>query len=334
MTNSLLTHQNFDTCTPKQKLALFDLDDTLIKYRPDSSEIFVLYKNTIKKKFEQLNEENYLIAILSNQLDSIQQKEKFLTKIKALMKYLDVPIVFIAALERDSYRKPSPGMLGFLIEKFNVDFDKKSSFYVGDAAGRKFDHSDCDLKLAMNMGVKFFTPEMFFLDQRKDYSPRIIEITKYLFDSNTVKSKVKFENVTDLDSTIKEIVESKKGNALSKMADVKPIIFIYGKGRNSGKSFFGEKYFSDHKVFYNCKDVQIINTNKNNGICFYLNYDESVLRWLKIFSELTGKKSKGGPAKDIFAEIGSMFKNPIHVGFVFDNSKYSEYEMGISKLYL
>lgn len=43
----------------------------------------------------------------------------------------------------------------------------ESSFYVGDAAGRKYlngtcDHSDSDLLFAKAINFQFFTPEQFF----------------------------------------------------------------------------------------------------------------------------------------------------------------------------
>lgn len=47
---------------------------------------------------------------------------------------------------------------------YEVDMDK--SVYVGDAAGRlalggrKKDHGDTDYKLALNVGLKFVTPEV------------------------------------------------------------------------------------------------------------------------------------------------------------------------------
>ncbi|GMP65841.1 hypothetical protein CsSME_00026467 [Camellia sinensis var. sinensis] len=36
------------------------------------------------------------------------------------------------------------------------------SFYVGDAAGRKDDHSDADIKFAQAVGLKFYVPEEYF----------------------------------------------------------------------------------------------------------------------------------------------------------------------------
>lgn len=43
--------------------------------------------------------------------------------------------------------------------------DKSSSFYVGDAAGRRIDHSACDIDWAKNVGIHFYTPEQFFWEE-------------------------------------------------------------------------------------------------------------------------------------------------------------------------
>ena len=52
-----------------------------------------------------------------------------------------------------------------------IDIDMKLSFYCGDAAGRparngvKKDFSDADMRFAAKIGMKFHTPESFFLGQ-------------------------------------------------------------------------------------------------------------------------------------------------------------------------
>lgn len=38
--------------------------------------------------------------------------------------------------------------------------DKDRSFFVGDAAGRKGDFAGTDRKWALNVGIKFYTPEV------------------------------------------------------------------------------------------------------------------------------------------------------------------------------
>lgn len=44
--------------------------------------------------------------------------------------------------------------------------DWEESFYVGDAAGREGDHSDCDKGFAEGVGIRFLTPEEYFLGQK------------------------------------------------------------------------------------------------------------------------------------------------------------------------
>jgi len=75
--------------------------------------------------------------------------------------------VIFAATEKDIFRKPLPGMwyaLECLYKSENISIDMDASFYVGDAAGRSGDHAGSDRKFASNIGVKFFTPEEYFLN--------------------------------------------------------------------------------------------------------------------------------------------------------------------------
>ena len=71
-----------------------------------------------------------------------------------------------------------------------------SSFYCGDAAGReakwapgkKKDHSSVDRLLATNIGLKFYTPEEFFLGNRPvpykepSFDPRALNSSGPLLD--------------------------------------------------------------------------------------------------------------------------------------------------------
>jgi hypothetical protein len=45
----------------------------------------------------------------------------------------------------------------------------EDSFYCGDAAGRKSDFSSDDLLFALNTGLKFYTPEMLFKNEERNY---------------------------------------------------------------------------------------------------------------------------------------------------------------------
>lgn len=64
-----------------------------------------------------------------------------------------MPVLFMAALGNGIYRKPSLGMFQYLENKYQT-VNRESSFYCGDAAGRKAnsdkakDFSDDDLKFS------------------------------------------------------------------------------------------------------------------------------------------------------------------------------------------
>lgn len=85
----------------------------------------------------------------------------------------------------------------------------KTSFFCGDAAGRpartdangrqiKKDHSCCDRLFAMNIGLKFYTPEEYFWKKRPE------EFKLPIFNPNDVMT-----NITYTDSTSK-LFSSKK----------------------------------------------------------------------------------------------------------------------------
>ena len=129
----------------------------------------------------------YIIAVLTNQgrlslktdSKSIKQDQRSLTvfksKVNAILSHFSFPVILLAATERDTYRKPRMGMWNELLEDVDLDIDDgpdlKVSFFVGDAGGRpatsdvKADHSCSDRDLAANVGIKFKTPEEFFLEE-------------------------------------------------------------------------------------------------------------------------------------------------------------------------
>lgn len=81
-----------------------------------------------------------------------------------------MPMRVLAAFSRyDIYRKPNTGMFDEIKEIYSskgIQIDMAKSVYVGDAAGRmaivlkKKDHGDTDFKLALNVGLRFVTPEV------------------------------------------------------------------------------------------------------------------------------------------------------------------------------
>ena len=80
-------------------------------------------------------------------------------------------MIFMASTAKESlFRKPQTGMwqylLDHLMKKEPTEVDMEASFYCGDAAGRKQapfnDFSNDDLLYSVNLGLKFYTPEMLF----------------------------------------------------------------------------------------------------------------------------------------------------------------------------
>jgi DNA 3'-phosphatase len=186
-----------------QKIAAFDLDDTLIKTKsghsfPTSASDWTFLCPQVPTKLQELffsqGFENFVI--FSNQLLRNEQKLKQVQqKVQAMIQQTGVPESAFSALlapNEDLMRKPCPHMWRWFCQEFvmkkrkkekssGVEIDMKNSFFVGDAAGRfdfvtlsgkSRDHSCADRKFAFNAGiVNFFTPEEFFLDSKKEKIP-------------------------------------------------------------------------------------------------------------------------------------------------------------------
>jgi bifunctional polynucleotide phosphatase/kinase len=222
----------------KKKLLSFDLDDTLITFgksgkskspnkTKDTPYKFTFDLNKVKSKLDEYQKNDFIVAIFSNQNGITQghiKESDFKDKIdKIFSQELKYPIITFFAKEKDFYRKPCVGMFDLFTKKFNENapLDLSECIYVGDAAGRKKsstykrnDFSNSDYKFALNCGLKFFTPEEFFLGEKSPYPT--INNTLHDLDKNN-NDHIKY----DISSNHKEA-----------------IIFIGSPG--SGKSNFCE----------------------------------------------------------------------------------------------
>ena len=170
------------------KVAFYDLDGTLV--RPKGSRMFpsktdeydfeFLYTSprrsgvSVIQQIQQQHAQGFSIVIITNQKQTSTSSSKGLTTWKKKMAHvaaaIDVPLRVFAALADDVYRKPRLGMWNAFLQT-NGQVDLEESFYVGDAAGRKKyrDHSDTDLKWALNAGLRFVTPEEYFLGNAMEW---------------------------------------------------------------------------------------------------------------------------------------------------------------------
>ncbi|UZJ56614.1 hypothetical protein CBS101457_005934 [Exobasidium rhododendri] len=175
----------------KAKIACFDLDGCIVK--PQNGKSFPSASNeydfeeAFRGAFARVKDEyekGSCIAIVSNQKQSSltgpnKRLSTWKAKIELIAQAIDCPMLILAALSDDGYRKPGclswhRGIVntyveaGGNVEDISIEGDEsqQSSFFVGDAAGRVGDHSDTDRKWAMNVGLPFLTPEEYYLAEK------------------------------------------------------------------------------------------------------------------------------------------------------------------------
>ena len=180
-------NMRMQTPTGQNKILGMDLDWTLIrpikgKIHPlDEHDWQFLYQYQYQKEQMRAISDRiaagYKLVIFTNQggllarkfgkMDVDGFKSRWHIILDRLEKECNIkPTALIASLYDDFNRKPCCGMWEFLEElletKYNINVNRNASLYVGDMAGRKGDYSASDLLFAMNLGVEFQVPEVFF----------------------------------------------------------------------------------------------------------------------------------------------------------------------------
>jgi|AntRauTorckE6833_2_1112554.scaffolds.fasta_scaffold06170_5 bifunctional polynucleotide phosphatase/kinase len=170
----VIKHKN-DPNENSDSILGFDFDWTLI--RPKSKRVFPVDADDIMLCFggilEKLNKEfksGKRIVVFSNQ--SHKNFQMFKKRVFWFIKEMNyLPMTIIASLNKDLYRKPEIGMWEHIFgtQKLNIE----NCCYIGDAGGRfrqtkggpkKIDFSCSDRKFAFNIGIKYKTPEVYFME--------------------------------------------------------------------------------------------------------------------------------------------------------------------------
>tara|TARA_B110000483_G_scaffold30756_1_gene37379 strand:- start:43 stop:984 length:942 start_codon:yes stop_codon:yes gene_type:complete len=143
----------------RDKMVGFDYDWTLVHPRdgktfPTSIDDWVWMYSNIPTKLVEYYADGYMIVIFTNQSKSWKCEQ-----IEMVMKLLQIPLFVVIAREKSDY-KPNPILFDSLFCDYQIN--KKESFYVGDALGRKCDFSDSDRVFADNLGIKCYSPEEIF----------------------------------------------------------------------------------------------------------------------------------------------------------------------------
>lgn len=202
-TNYIIGKTN-DVNLTNQRIAAFDLDDTLIEtksgkdFAVDDND-WKLFDNSIKDKLIKLSHDDYKLVIISNQMGVSKGKvniDTLKSKIQKVINLLQLDFTIFCALNDDNYRKPKMGFWKL------IDGIKEDSFFCGDAGGLpkrvinkrslNKDFSDTDLKFAVNVGIKFLHRDEFVFDVKYDnikvnYNIDFTQIStqqNYVFKSN------------------------------------------------------------------------------------------------------------------------------------------------------
>ncbi|RKF51411.1 Bifunctional polynucleotide phosphatase/kinase [Golovinomyces cichoracearum] len=175
----------------KTKIAAFDFDSTIIRTKhgkvfPTHAQDWKWWHPSVPAKLQKLHlEDDFLVAIISNQAglslktdsDPKSKLSQFKRKVSDIFKQLNIPLIIYAATEKDFYRKPRTGIWTELLRDYGLEdsverLSLEDSIFVGDAAGRQAyqnnlkDFSCCDRNFAENVGIRFATPEEYFLGEK------------------------------------------------------------------------------------------------------------------------------------------------------------------------
>lgn len=189
------------------KIAGFDIDGCIIttksgKVFPTAPDDWRILYPEIQPHLASLLKKGYKVVFFTNQMGIAKGKlrpEVFKSKVEDILATLKLPVQVFVASGPGVYRKPVVGMWTHLGEKANdgVPIDKAQSLFVGDAAGRpenwapgkkKKDFSCSDRLFALNIGLKFYTPEEYFLGWKSapynipEFDPRKLDCNDRLYD--------------------------------------------------------------------------------------------------------------------------------------------------------
>ena len=196
-------------------------------------------------------------------------------------------VYLVASLYDDFNRKPCTGMWEFIENKVNGDVngnvivDRKSSLYVGDMAGRKGDYSSSDLLFALNLGVEFQVPEVFYNIEGSNKA--ISNRTSVLIKALTKDDKI-FKAREYLDNFDKLILEKNKLilEEVKKLLLERQCLIMFVGSPASGKTSFYERNMNNMKNI-NMLELKYMSNDTFNGTPGKFNKE--------IEKQLTGKHS-------------------------------------------
>ncbi|KAL0483538.1 bifunctional polynucleotide phosphatase/kinase [Acrasis kona] len=251
----ILKHKKFSAKPTGNKILAFDLDSTITEtisgatFAKNATD-WKFWDESIPEKMKESAKEGFILVIFTNQGGITKKKTTVAHVIGRIENVIsatvgdDIPFLAFAAPQDDHYRKPSTGMWDRMVKDFFENdpsrIDINESIYVGDAAGRlaewkkgkKKDFSCSDRKYALNIGLKFLTPEQFFLGEN--------ETKKWKFD--VIEPKVLFKDVKEPYKTADLISDKQE-------------LVLFTGWPASGKSTFYRKHFEPNDYVHVNRDT-------------------------------------------------------------------------------
>jgi len=246
----------------KKNIAGFDIDGTIIKTKsgkkfPINENDWKFLYNNIKTKIEEIPND-YSIIFITNQsklYSKLGFNEEFYNQIKIkyenILKEINRDItIFITAGSNSIYRKPYIK----IFEDYIKEYDKEKSYYVGDAAGREKDFSDSDRNFAYNLGIKFYIPEQFFLNQYEDIdfikynNKELIDVNNFINKNNIIVSVQFKDNPKIIKNNLKN--EDELINFICKNKDKQEVLIMCGYqgcGKSTLSKLINAKY-NNYKI--------------------------------------------------------------------------------------
>lgn len=281
-----------------KNIYLFDLDYTLIKTK--SGKVFPINKDdwqilypSIPNILNILIKLNCFIGIITNQ-KNLKHIQDWIFKINDISKTINFDFIFIS-IKDDKYRKPMIGSIEFLKDFYkNINWSYNNIVYIGDAFGRKTDHSDTDLKFALNCNFKYNVPEIFF-KIKKTHSKYNITYPKIIYFTH-------YEQNTLIDSILRLLNTDK--------------VYIMMIGfPASGKSFLRNKIIENKPHFLYTNNDEIKNNPKNNSE--HLIKNKNILTYNYIIDDNTNlnEKTRKNKLSELFSyrKIGIWFNYNIDI---------------------
>ncbi|RWS05930.1 bifunctional polynucleotide phosphatase/kinase-like protein [Dinothrombium tinctorium] len=252
---------------PKTKIAAFDFDSTLVvtksgkKFAEDENDWKLFSPLIVDRIHSYIKTHRFVIFTNQSGISRGHQTLKsFQKRIEAALSKINRPCLVFAAVRDNIFRKPRPGMFYLLENEFNegVEIDLSSSFYIGDAAGRKTnlvkDHSCADILFALNNNFKWFQVPEDFVAKRQ--MPTVEEAINRIYKTNLPHFDPRTLNEIDHLAIEKvsngEEIKLKDINDLMNVVKTNFIIFIGLAG--SGKSFFFKTHLENRGFKEICRD--------------------------------------------------------------------------------